>query len=84
MIDKHTPHEPFVKTNNAKTDASFLFLVNPEQNARNLILYRTCVLCHASADSLKYRYLRFRERQEEDIEAVFADARKFYGERMKS
>jgi hypothetical protein len=72
------------RTDNAKTDASFLFLVNPEQNARNPILYSTCVLCYASADSVKYCFLRFTERQEEDIEAIFADARKFYGERVKS
>ena len=72
------------RTDNAKTDASFLFLVNPEQNARNPILYSTCVLCYASADSAKYRYLRLTERQEEDIEAILTDARKFYSERIES
>ena len=72
------------RPDNAKTDASFLILGNPEQMVRNPILYRICALCYASADSVKYRFLHFTERQEENIEAILTDAKKFYGARMES
>jgi hypothetical protein len=45
------------RTDNTKTDTSFLILVNLEQNTLFPILYRACVLCYASADSVKYCFL---------------------------
>lgn len=72
------------RTDNAKTDTSFHILGKPEQKVLNPILYRTCALCYVSADSAKYRFLHFTARQEEDINEILADARKFYRERIES